>query len=962
MVLEKNFVFEYWITMPDKNDSEIFDVEEHLKSLAESDDLTKWLSDVDVSKHIADWLEEEGFKRWQVRLGLRIVTPVLLSCGKCAGKLMADTMKQRLISRIKRFDWIKDFLERLEDLQKKTDQQIEGENILKSRLESRIDRSAGDIEYRKALSLDLQAHLSQMDMLEEMKGYLDCIKGLLMPQPQFKRVFASADERDRFIYRSQYIPFVGREKELNFLHDFLYDEKRVCWQAIIGPGGIGKSRLGLEFCLRNGGAYRAGILHNLNFEFEKWIPSQPTLLVIDYATQNEERLKQILDHLSNQEDVFEYNVRVLILDRDNADSKLKDLYTDSYIRCSRHSDEPYLLNQSGVDVAEAIFDFFYVAEGEEVPEGWEDHIVKLKEIDPVMRPLFAAYFAEATAKGGCGRECSRESLLLDVIKREEEKFWKPYGVTEADKALLALATIVGGISTEYDFDSPECVTSLGELVYEKDRFKVLNCEAHGKDDVTHLIPPWEPDLVGELFVLEFLKDDEDIGVNRYRNDILNVAWIHRPNETAFFIDKVRKDYFEHPSVGILFSLPRNITELGAAYWAIAAVNFIIDYVKNGKLKLALEYYHYMTGLCSIYKSNIRVYDERCKGLFELSAYLKFGANPEFAEFCYSEFCLLFSKQDIGNKGIENLFRCAVNLVNYLAESKKYKESLGIYKIVSERIASIENEEVLLLFLELTVNIINVYTALGEVRNALCAYKKIRSYSFVGNQLKRASLAKIQAVGNLIEGCVENNFRINIAEPYGDAENVYLANKSECIAVKKTLLDAFLLCRFVETGDLNKVRYFWSQIKNAESCYAQNEDIAIAKARSAVNLMSKLRGDDSFGAGDAIKREVSLLISNFPKSKNLHLQYIKLLVNLVACYVDIGHSDAAYDVYGELKDINVKKNDNDTAYYQAAAAFSLAHYYSDNEMESNLDEIREDMLLLQDYCTSEKVAKLVAKFP
>jgi hypothetical protein len=48
-------------------------------------------------------------------------------------------------------------------------------------------------------------------------------------------------------FRSEFSSFIGRTKEMEFLRDFTNDEGIIKWTYIVGRGGIGKSRLLLEF-------------------------------------------------------------------------------------------------------------------------------------------------------------------------------------------------------------------------------------------------------------------------------------------------------------------------------------------------------------------------------------------------------------------------------------------------------------------------------------------------------------------------------------------------------------------------------------------------------------------------------------------------------------------------------------------------------------------------------------------
>ena len=920
--------------MPDNNSDKI---EAQLQSLAESDDLVKWLSDVDISKHIADWLVEDyGFSRFQVMAGLRIVTPIILSCGKSAGKLMADGMKQRLISRIKRVDWIKNFIEKLEDLQSKTDQQIEGENSLKERLEGRVDRFAGDIEHRKALSLDLQAHLSQMDMLDEIKNELECIKGLLIPQPVFKRIFASNDERGRFIYRSQYIPFVGREKELNFLNDFLKDERRVCWHSIVGPGGIGKSRLGLEFCLRNGGAYRAGILHDIKFKFEEWVPSQPTLIVIDYATQYEKRLKEVLDHLSNQEDIYEYNVRILILDRDSADSKLNDLHEDSYLKDSAYSGEPYSLHEVDTEIAEAVLEFFYEAEGRTPPEGWDDHVEKLKEIDPLMRPLFAAYFAEAVAKGGCGRECSRESLLLDVIRREEKKFWKPCGVTEKDLALLALATMIGGISTENNFTLPECVTPFQELIHAKNRFKALNCmvvEDPETSQKIQVLPPWEPDLVGELFVLDFLKDDVDTGVNRYRRDMLNAAWDNASFATATFLDRCRQDYFDHTGYDALVVQPDQLNQGSALLWAMLSVNLIDSYGEARRFNRAEELYADLKDLSSSADSTPEIILRHAKAAFNLIN--DYGEARKFdrAEALYADLQDLSSSSASTPEIVLRHAMAAFNLINDYVAERKFDRAEELYEDLQDlSSSSASTPEIVLRHAMAAFNLINDYVAERKFDRAEELYEDLQDLSSSSASTPEIVLRHAKSAVNLINGYGDERKFDRAEELYEDLQDLSSSSASTPEIVLHHAMAAFnLSVDYRKAGNLDRAEELYADMRDLSSSSASTPEIILHHAKAAFNLINDYGEARKFDRAEELYADLKDLSLSADSTPEIVLHHAMAAFNLINAYGAKRQFDRAEELYADLQDMSSSAGSTpEIALEFAKAAFNLMAYYFQQE--------------------------------
>jgi hypothetical protein len=66
---------------------------------------------------------------------------------------------------------------------------------------------------------------------------------------------------NRFIFGARRIPLFGRDKEMEQLGDLLdRPDLPFRWHLVHGSGGVGKSRIALEFCLAVRSEWRAGFL------------------------------------------------------------------------------------------------------------------------------------------------------------------------------------------------------------------------------------------------------------------------------------------------------------------------------------------------------------------------------------------------------------------------------------------------------------------------------------------------------------------------------------------------------------------------------------------------------------------------------------------------------------------------------------------------------------------------------
>ena len=70
------------------------------------------------------------------------------------------------------------------------------------------------------------------------------------------------------------------------LHDFRAPAATpLRWRLATGPGGVGKSRMALEYCFALGPAWYAGFFDatDTHVDWATWQPVAPTLIIADYA-------------------------------------------------------------------------------------------------------------------------------------------------------------------------------------------------------------------------------------------------------------------------------------------------------------------------------------------------------------------------------------------------------------------------------------------------------------------------------------------------------------------------------------------------------------------------------------------------------------------------------------------------------------------------------------------------------
>jgi len=520
-------------------------------------------------------------------------------------------------------------------------------------------RPPHDPEFAVGLTIDLQAEVRQLQVLDDLgrqmaEGFAD-IRGLLNPQPPLGlRLFAIREE-NRFFYGAQAAPFVGRDRELAALHEFLGSEQAFAWWLVTGSGGQGKSRLALELCLRNAFAWRVGFLQDEAFEWHKWQPEKPTLIVIDYPAAHAEQLGKIARGLYQRRNGLDFPVRFLLLERESGGTWFDEFQGtggDRFETGECRYQEPHVLGALSDDALWATMQSFWTNENA-VPFDRGATLEQLRIIDKECRPLFAALLADALAADRSVLDWNKEAVIRDVLQRWNIKFWRPIGVTQQEMHLLALATMTGGFEVANlreigDGDLlPKCQS------FSPDRYSTMVGRS-----ATKTLAPLEPDIIGELFVLETLKPRH--AVDDRADALRELAWRIAPASMFFFLSRVGRDFTDNKNLRAISRLAAH-DYMHRAYWSKAAFNLILDYCIFGDFLAASELYKNLADLAISHSEEAFPREWQAKAACNLMA--AYGEVGEFAaawDIYLSLLCLVercaeeVTLQKIQAKGIINL--------------------------------------------------------------------------------------------------------------------------------------------------------------------------------------------------------------------------------------------------------------------------------------------------------------------
>ncbi|MEW4529412.1 toll/interleukin-1 receptor domain-containing protein, partial [Maioricimonas sp. JC845] len=199
----------------------------------------------------------------------------------------------------------------------------------------RMDRTPLDVPVHRELTVDEQDldvsvfdPAVQHDIAKRLQAIEDTHRPPLVFRPRYDPDGDDTEESRVGIadlrHSRRWLGYRPRPREEEQLREFMEHPAPFRWWGVVGEGGVGKSRLVLEFALRlQSDGWEVGFLSGTNVPnwlsdtCRGWRPSRPTLLLVDYATHWSavlpEGLKNLTEALGSDSD--QPKVRLLIVDR-----------------------------------------------------------------------------------------------------------------------------------------------------------------------------------------------------------------------------------------------------------------------------------------------------------------------------------------------------------------------------------------------------------------------------------------------------------------------------------------------------------------------------------------------------------------------------------------------------------------------------------------------------------------------
>lgn len=245
----------------------------------------------------------------------------------------------------------------------------------------------------------------------------------------------SESER-RFMYNSDFIAFTGRQKEISLLEEFCKSEGITSWWAVIGPGGMGKSRLIHEFeKQKKAQGWKTYWLKREDYQnIINWIPGpDPSLVIADdvqaYLLSVGEWINTVAERPRSRK------LRIILLERDGAD--LNSASWGVALQEESPYNSPVLdtcyrpgflqLEPLPEDELKKIMTDFAVASGR--PLKGDDHAARLlrtlKKVDSgLQRPIYALAIVDAWCNHKDPTCWDKEMVLEALVDREMNFYYK----------------------------------------------------------------------------------------------------------------------------------------------------------------------------------------------------------------------------------------------------------------------------------------------------------------------------------------------------------------------------------------------------------------------------------------------------------------------------------------------------------------------------------------------------------
>lgn len=376
------------------------------------------------------------------------------------------------------------------------------------------------------------------------------------------------DIENEYHYLSKNIYFQGRKDTFAYLDNFLSAPDELLFAVITGQGGIGKSKLMYHYMLREISNSEWKIVFPTQKLIElfanqhnEWYYPKNLLVIIDYAGEIPEVVGKWINILNNI-NKHPVKMRIVMLERqgividENGTKSFPDWYNQIKEAGGQNFDKLlyerqfYTLKTLNQDDLFALMNNIADNQGKIISQ--EDKIViynRAKElggpenIGRFTTPLMIILLTDAFLDAKNLSHLNTKKLMEYIIGKFRKHWLKT--ICNNDKArydslekLLVYATATNGWDLK---PLPEPLADASAVFlnhYKRTNLKLILSEISEKTNSEMSLPPLEPDIVGEYFVLWYLSENT---TNTNYNDFMKLLW-SRPVHFTYFLNRCITSY------------------------------------------------------------------------------------------------------------------------------------------------------------------------------------------------------------------------------------------------------------------------------------------------------------------------------------------------------------------------------------------------------------------------------------
>jgi tetratricopeptide (TPR) repeat protein len=303
----------------------------------------------------------------------------------------------------------------------------------------------------------------------------------------------------------------------------------------------------------------------------------------------------------------------------------------------------------------------------------EEAIERATRIDPVGRPLFAMIAAAAQLTGISQQ--TREEMVRFILDRERARWQSIVAAAEPREKmlnLLVLTTVLGGELEPTDITGLRKNSEIASLLpdpyfFDDKRFSELAGSAVADSG----LPGFQPDLIGEFFILERLRGPT--GIQMSTRALLDAGWDYDPEALSQFVRRAVGDFPSAPSTGTIQE-PVTRTAVQREAWSRLASD-LVKSQGNSKDEQGARNLNALRKLANEYPSEVVLQENRATAEFNLGYLLLLEDEYESADQQFSLSIKLSPPgSDVQTKSLNNR-----GIARYYARSQE--ESRADYSAV-----------------------------------------------------------------------------------------------------------------------------------------------------------------------------------------------------------------------------------------------------------------------------------------